>query len=227
MHTGNWVFSSGTISFSEIYDLYEKYFHGKLLYIVVDCCYSGQWVLRLAEYLTSQGIGACGHRTRQRGILIKVMAACLPRETAYDGVFSNKGVCLNDKDHRIQFLNSTIKPGQTPCALDTTKICCFNSPQGECKWLLIPEGTDWSWSQLVDSIQRRNIINRIYLIRGKVKGKQAWHYVLVKSHLLKKIEDQTASGTVNVADYGHVLYSGWGTDPPESTKNKLVNFAPC
>ena len=90
--TGNWVFSNGTVSFSEIYDLYKKYFHGKLLYIVADCCYSGQWVQRLAEYLTSQGIGACGHRARQRGILIKLFAACLPHETARDGAFSNTGV---------------------------------------------------------------------------------------------------------------------------------------
>lgn len=226
--SGDWVFNSGTVSFSEIYELYKKYFHGKLLYIVTDCCYSGELVLRLAEYLSSQNIGACGHCTRERGVLIKVFAACLPRETAYDGAYSDKGVSINPTSHDMNFSQATIEvegKRQTPCFLDTTEVCCYNSPQEKCNWNLIPRDTDWSWSQLANSDHRRSI-NRLYLVRGKDRGKPAWHYVLVKSHLLKDFCDKVKSGTIDVKDYGHILCKGWGKDPPELLHNKLQKYSP-
>ena len=85
--SGDWVFPDGTISFSDIYDLYIKHFHGKILYIIADCCFAGQWVQTLAKCLTSQNIGACGHYARDRGILIKIMAAWQSDELAYDGAY--------------------------------------------------------------------------------------------------------------------------------------------
>lgn len=178
---------------------------------MIDCCYSGQWVLRLAEYLTSQGIGACGHCSRKSSVLIKVIASCLPHETAYDGAFSKNGVCIDDRDHRMHFLQSTINHRQTPCTLDATEICCFTSSRDECKWPSIPNDTNWSWSQLADSEQRRSIVDRV-----KVVGTQAWHCVLVKSHLEKKFEDKLASRKIAVADFGlfgHVLCRGWARRP--------------
>jgi len=58
----------------------------------------------------------------------------------------------------------------------------------------------------------------VYLVRGKDSGKPLWHYVLVDANklpiFLKKIE----GGSLDVADYGKVLYSGWGENPPEEVK---------
>ena len=84
--SGNWVFCDGTISSSDIYDLYIKHFHAKILYIVVDYCYVDQWIQNLAKCLTSQGIGGRG---QDKGILIKIMAACQPDESAYDDEYSD------------------------------------------------------------------------------------------------------------------------------------------
>ena len=58
------------------------------------------------------------------------------------------------------------------------------------------------------------------LVRGKDKGRAAWHYVLVKKHLLGLFLKLTG-GSLNVADFGDVLRSGQGKDPPEGTRNKL------
>lgn len=202
-HSGDWVFYDGTVSFSEIYSLYKKCFLGRLLYIVVDCCYSGQWVLRLAEYLTSQGIGACGHCSRENNILIKVLAACKPHETAFDGAFSRKAVCTDDHN-RICFMQKKIERGQTPCFLDTTEICCFTSSLADCKWPSIPLDNDWSWSQLADSEQRRSIVNRTAWLWVR---NQALGCVLVKTHLLEKYKEKERSGkSFPAKDFGHIFY---------------------
>ena len=68
---------------------------------------------------------------------------------------------------------------------------------------------------------KENSTKRFYLVRGKDKGRAAWHYVLVKKHLLGLFLKRTNGGSLDVADFGDVLRSGWGMDPPEGTGNKL------
>ena len=67
---------------------------------------------------------------------------------------------------------------------------------------------------------KENSTERFYLVRGKERGRAAWHYVLVKKHLLGLFLKLTG-GSLNVADFGDVLRSGQGKDPPEGTRNKL------
>ena len=69
---------------------------------------------------------------------------------------------------------------------------------------------------------KENSTDRIYLVRGKDKGRAAWHYVLVKKHLLGLFLKQTQGGSLDVADFGDVLRSGWGKDPPEGTSDKIL-----
>ena len=65
---------------------------------------------------------------------------------------------------------------------------------------------------------------RFYLVRGntKDKGTAAWHYVLVKKHLLGLFLKRVKGGGVNVADFGDILRSGWGKDPPEGTTDEVL-----
>ena len=100
--TGNWCFKDGVITFKEMFDLYERHFRGKLLYLICDCCYSGQWIQRCGEALDSMSIGACGHQAREHCILMKISAACLPSETAWDTHYSSDGVTLGS-DGRLAF----------------------------------------------------------------------------------------------------------------------------
>ena len=70
---------------------------------------------------------------------------------------------------------------------------------------------------------KENSTKRIYLVRGdKDKGRAAWHYVLVKKHLLGLFLKCVKGGRVNVADFGYILRSGWGKDPPEGTGDKIL-----
>ena len=66
-----------------------------------------------------------------------------------------------------------------------------------------------------------NASERIYLVRGKDRGKQAWLYVLVKKALLPLFSRWTKGGSVDVADFGRVLKSGWGKDPPEDIRKSI------
>lgn len=55
----------------------------------------------------------------------------------------------------------------------------------------------------------------VYLVRGKYSGEDGWHYVLVDKLKLPLFIENGKRGSIDVAEYGKVLYSGWGIDPPE------------
>ena len=73
----------------------------------------------------------------------------------------------------------------------------------------------------VNMKHKENASERIYLVRGKDRGKQAWHYVLVKKALLPLFLRRTKGGSLDVADFGRVLKSGWGKDPPEDIRKSI------
>ena len=66
-----------------------------------------------------------------------------------------------------------------------------------------------------------NASDRIYLVRGKDRGKLSWHYVLVEKALLPLFLRRTNGGSLDVADFGLVLKSGWGKDPPENVQKNI------
>ena len=55
----------------------------------------------------------------------------------------------------------------------------------------------------------------LFLVRGKDRGRPAWHYVMVEKPLLGLFVKRTNGGKLDVADFGAVLESGWGDSPPE------------
>ena len=63
---------------------------------------------------------------------------------------------------------------------------------------------------------------RLNLVQGKDRGRAAWHYVFVKKHLLGLFLKRTKGGSIDVADFGAVLRSGWGEDPPDGTTFEKV-----
>ena len=69
---------------------------------------------------------------------------------------------------------------------------------------------------------KENSTERFYLVRGKERGRAAWHYVLVKKHLLGLFLKRIKGGVIKVADFGHILRSGSGKDPPEGTTDKIL-----
>ena len=65
--------------------------------------------------------------------------------------------------------------------------------------------------------------NLVYLTKLKEEpsGKDAWYYVQVKNKALVPIFLKKVKTGINLTDYGTVLYSGWGTEPPEDIKQKI------
>ena len=68
---------------------------------------------------------------------------------------------------------------------------------------------------------KENASERIYIVRGKDRGKPAWHYVLVAKGLEPLFLRRTKGGSLDVADFGLVLTSGWGKDPPEAVRKNV------
>ena len=67
-----------------------------------------------------------------------------------------------------------------------------------------------------------DVKERIYLVRGNDRGKPAWHYVLVDKHLLGLFLKKTKGGSLDVGDFGTVLRSGYGENPPAGTIDQML-----
>ena len=55
----------------------------------------------------------------------------------------------------------------------------------------------------------------VYLVRGKSNGREAWHYIVVDKLKITLFKQALKSGSLNVSEYGAILYSGWGKNPPQ------------
>lgn len=54
----------------------------------------------------------------------------------------------------------------------------------------------------------------VYLVRGEDSGRKVWHYVFVDKAKQALFKQMIKSESIDVAQYGKVLYSGWGENPP-------------
>ena len=99
----------------------------KLLSIDTDCSHSGQWVVECAKCLDEMRIGACGHQTREQGILIKVYASCQPHQKATSGSYViQEGIVYNETRNRIAVVtNKKLSDAQTTYGCDFTRTKCL------------------------------------------------------------------------------------------------------
>jgi type IV secretory pathway TraG/TraD family ATPase VirD4 len=69
------------------------------------------------------------------------------------------------------------------------------------------------------SLSKRIEGQKVYLVRGRDRGRDAWYYVLVNKKPQVVFEKDLKRGSVVLTDYGDVLMSGWGKDPtPEASR---------
>ena len=74
-----------------------------------------------------------------------------------------------------------------------------------------------SWTERIQSEPGE----RLHLVRGKDKGRQAWYYVLVDQLKVTLFLAMINRGSSNLEDYGEILFSGWGENPPEKVVAKI------
>ncbi len=79
------------------------------------------------------------------------------------------------------------------------------------------------------TFHRRRETNRIFISLGTDRGSKAWHYVLLvddpETICIFKEKTQGKLGgtlTVDVTDYGVVLKSGFGEEPPQEAEDWLT-----
>ena len=149
-NTGNWCFKDGEITLDEIMKLYSTYFSGKLLYLISDCCYSGQWVHRMADIMDHWKVETCGHQAKRRNALIKVAASCQPDELASDsGVYTKYGV-TSQPNGTLEFCNEQkIDDDQTTMFFDFTEIRCGVGPSSTCMLPRLPPSKKRTWTDLL------------------------------------------------------------------------------
>lgn len=213
--TGDWCFPDGYIEFKNLMDAYMQYFHddAKCLEITSDCSYSGRWVLACKEFLDEVGVQPCGHSARQANFLLKVRASCKSHEVPYTLLYSARGRG-NDKNTGSLYVRGNgyeVEQGQHIRNIDNTVITCKKGAGYKDPCML---QDDFTWHKKSEG-------ERVYLVRGKDKGRECWHYVLVvdDEQTLDMFHKMIKSGNIDVNDYGHVLKSGWGHDPPNEIKD--------
>lgn len=66
----------------------------------------------------------------------------------------------------------------------------------------------------------------VYLVRGKDGTRDAWHYVAVDKVKQPLFQNALKSGALDVSQFGKIIRSGWGENPPpevvEAMKNQLA-----
>ena len=150
------MLEDGCLAFEDIYNLYMRYFLGRCLYIVTDCCYSGSWVKDCAQLLDRDGL-MCAHDTKREKVYIKVFAACLPNEQAWDKFYTDcRGIKLHSKgphrtivfaEHR-KLEHKSGKGSQTTLGVDFTQTGqrqCITGENEKCHGLI-------SWTELVQHL---------------------------------------------------------------------------
>ena len=222
-NTGDWCFEDGFIEFKDIKDAYMQYFFNKnpkyaskCLEVTADCSYSGKWVLDCRDFLNKFGVQPCGHSAWEANIFLKVRASCRSHQVPHSLLYSARGSDIITGMYNIMDLGKyEIGQNQHVINIDSTFISCKKGVAYEDPCSL-PD--DYNW-------HKKSEEERVYLVRGFCgdDNKAAWWYVLIVDDeeiielFLKKV-----TGRLNLGDYGQVLGSGLGQDPPDEIREMIM-----
>ena len=162
------------------------------------------------DFLDKVGVQPCGHSARKKGIKLKVLCSCQPDQIGSSFFYSVRG-SGNDKNTGtgVIYYNKELAPEQTTCGADFTEITCNKLPDEMCA--LSPRFT----------FQDQRNVNRIFLVTGEDRGRPAWQYLLLVDdpETIRTFKEKPQGGNIDLSDYGVILKSGWGQEPPQEVKN--------
>ena len=215
--TGNWCFKDGTISLQEIFNIYRRHPSVKCLSIHTDCSYSGQWVRECAKTLDSLHIPPCGHRARKNGAMVKVFASCQHNEEAAEPCYSVEAITVSD-DGSVA-IGSHQLTQQTPIWFDSTRLVCCRGPDSPCPKTTFQHLT---WENALDKSTTLTLVQR------KERGRDMWYYLLLHragDAYLEEFQSQyRRNPSLRLSDWGYILESGEGQDPPQEVTKKVGNW---
>ena len=182
-----------------------------------DCSYSGQWVRECAKTLDSLGISPCGHRARENGALVKVIASCQPNEEAAEPCYSIEAVTVTD-DGSITYRAQQLTQQQTMW-FDSTRLVCCRGPDSPC-----PKTTfqHLKWENAVDKT-----ISKLW-VKRKEGRRDMWYCIILHragDAYREEFHSRYAKdSTLRLSDWGYVLESGEGKDIPQVVEDKVSNW---
>ena len=174
-----------------------------------------------AKTLDMLGIPPCGHKAIEWGIQIRVFASCQPDQKAAEPCYSVEGVMVEDDGTLAFYANKQASETQKFCGTDFTKLVCFRGPNEPCASEQALK--NWKWEDAVS----HKLWNRVYLVQGKDRDQPVWHFVLLSSkseELEEKFLEDISSGSIDVANWGYKIKSGWGKHPSEDLKEKVPTW---
>ena len=195
-----------------------EHFQGKSLQIISDCSYSGNWIKRCAMKLDECGILSCGHHTREQRVLLKIFTSCQPNEEATLLTFCRRGIRYSKEDKGVllkydeEIKLEQAQKGQNPMYIDFRHIHCYELPEKQCEL-----DSTCTWEDRLGSKRER-----VFLVLNE----DHWCYVLVDKEKIDEFKVENATKSIKVdeaAEYGKVLYSGSGKNPPYDIK-KMLNL---
>ncbi len=62
------------------------------------------------------------------------------------------------------------------------------------------------------------------LVTGKDQGQDAWWYIRLKPELFEQYKTALKQDSIDLEQYGEVLFSGWGKKPPDEVKKKIEEY---
>ncbi len=70
-------------------------------------------------------------------------------------------------------------------------------------------------------LQKRAMAELIYLVKGIDAGRNAWYYVLVERNKVQLFLKALNDDIIHLENYGKILYSAYGDEPPAEITGKL------
>ena len=200
---------------AELY-LEAPHLRGRVLTIVTDCSYSGCWVKDCEQFLDYHKVQPCGHKAKEKGMLIKVYAACLPSQipTRFQLTVHGGG---NDKKTGDKYTESS------KYLLETQHTFSTNSSRIRCNGKDIADPctlkAGFTW------IKWRNY-NRIHLVKGNDGSQPCWCYLKLTDD--EEVIHNVKLGKLKASEYGIVIKRGFDEEPPESVKKSISEeYGPC
>lgn len=190
---------------------------GHDLTIVCDCHSSGHWVSECAKFLDEQGVKPCGHSATQKGIQLKLLAACESGQDTAKLCYCTRAMAIIGNIRMSYLSRKLLRENQRTLGVDFTKLKC-DGEEGMCT--ISPDST-WSTDKEVT-------FGRVLRIHGHENFCSAWHYVLldddvdkIREYLQLTQGENAGKYSLNVRDYGIILKSGWGLCPPQDIEDKI------
>ena len=221
--TGDWCFQDGFITFTDLTTLYLQLLRGRVLTIVSDCSHSGSWVRECMTFLDQQGVGPCGHKARDKGILLKVLTSCLSHQIPRQLAYSVHG-CKNEKNtgeliytkpsHRIS-VQSKLCDDQHSNVKDFTEVMCRGTQDGNIEeaCLCLPDASWKKWSARM----------RTFTHKHRQDGRKAWHIIQLEDND-QAVLDYQVTNTLGFS--GKTLMSAWGeASSKEEAESAMKEYA--